>query len=209
MMRSRARARPRQRRRGQTTWLRPRLGATLLDAALLGQTPAGGYFLTADDTEKLIVRTKNAHDSAVPSGNGTMLAALARLFYLTGKAAYRERAEALAKAFAGELERNIFPLGTLLSANELLHLGQQIVVIGRRDEAATKALLAVLYEICLPNKVLQIIGPDEALPAGHPAQGKGQVAGADGGLATVYVCQGQTCSLPITDPDELRTALAG
>ncbi len=168
-----------------------------------------GYFLTADDTEKLIVRTKNAHDSAMPSGNGTMLAALARLFFLTGKDAYRTRAEALAKAFAGELERNIFPLGTLLAANELLHLGQQIVVIGRRDDAATKALLAVVHETCLPNKVLQLIGPDAVLPTGHPAQGKGQVAGSDGGLATVYVCQGQTCSLPITDPDELRTALAG
>src|SRR3546814_2188427 len=53
----------------------------------------GGYFLTADDTPDLIVRTKTAYDSAVPSGNGVMLGVLARLHYLTGQAAYRERAE--------------------------------------------------------------------------------------------------------------------
>src|SRR3546814_3079497 len=62
----------------------------------------GGCFLTADDTPDLIVRTKTAYDSAVPSGNGVMLGVLARLHYLTGKAAYRERAETLASAFRSE-----------------------------------------------------------------------------------------------------------
>src|SRR3546814_17043466 len=43
----------------------------------------GGYFLTADDTPDPIVRTKTAKDSAVPSGNGTMLEVPPRLHYLT------------------------------------------------------------------------------------------------------------------------------
>ena len=169
---------------------------------------AGGYFLTADDTEALIVRTKNAHDSAVPSGNGVMLGALARLHALTGKAAYRERGEALARAFAGELQRNIFPLATLLNGNELLQRAQQIVVVGPdapRQDPGVQALLAVIHGTCLPNRVLQVIGPDETLPEGHPARGKGRVEGR----ATVYVCQGQTCSLPITDPEALELALGG
>ena len=37
-----------------------------------------GYFLTPDDGEALIVRTRNAHDNATPSGNGTQAANLAR-----------------------------------------------------------------------------------------------------------------------------------
>ena len=41
---------------------------------------AGGYFLTADDTEQLVVRAKSAHDHALPAGNGTMVGVLARLF---------------------------------------------------------------------------------------------------------------------------------
>src|SRR5262249_16244131 len=61
--------------------------------------PAGGYFFTAHDAADLIVRTKHAHDAATPSGNGVMAANLARLFYLTGKPAYRQRAEATIAAF--------------------------------------------------------------------------------------------------------------
>ena len=49
----------------------------------------GGYYYTADDAEALITRTRNASDNAVPSGNGTMLGVLARLWYLTGRSAYR------------------------------------------------------------------------------------------------------------------------
>ncbi len=166
---------------------------------------SGGYYLTADDTEQLIVRTKNAHDSAVPSGNGTMLGVLARLYYLTGRASYRERAEALAAAFSGELERNFFPLATLLCGNEMLLQAAQIVIIGSRGDDATDRLLRAVYRSCMPNRVLQVVAPGDALPTGHPAAGKGQVEGR----ATVYICRGTICSLPITDAEALAGALAG
>src|SRR3546814_19238677 len=78
----------------------------------------GGYFLTADDTPDLIVRTKTANDSAVPSGNGTMLAVLARLHYSPGRADYRPRAADLITAFPGETTRHFFPLDTLLHTAE-------------------------------------------------------------------------------------------
>ena len=54
----------------------------------------GGYFLTADDAEALIVRTKSADDDATPSGNGLAAEALARLALVTGEARHRDRAEA-------------------------------------------------------------------------------------------------------------------
>ena len=71
---------------------------------------AGGYFLSADDTPALIVRPKTAHDNAAPSGNGTMAGVHARLFYLTGKDAQRERAEATVAAFSGEFQRSFSAL---------------------------------------------------------------------------------------------------
>ena len=42
------------------------------------------------------------------------------------------------------------------------------------------------------------------LRADHPAQGKTRIEDK----ATVYLCRGTTCSLPITDPEELARALA-
>jgi len=45
--------------------------------------------------EALITRTKTAQDNPNPSGNGVMVGVLARLFYLTGNADHRQRAEAI------------------------------------------------------------------------------------------------------------------
>ena len=164
----------------------------------------GGYFFTASDASTLITRTKTAHDNATPSGNGVMAATLARLFALTGKTAYRDRAEATIGAFAGELNQNFFPLSTLLNAAGFLAAPLQAAVVGARGDAATEGLLRTLAtSASLPNLVLQIVAPGADLPAGHPAQGKGQV----GGKPTVYLCEGPVCSAPLTDPAALAEDL--
>ena len=161
--------------------------------------------MSANDAEDLIVRAKSAQDSAVPAGNGTMVGVLARLFYLTGRGEYRDRAEALVAAFSGEVERNFHSLCTLIGNNELVRGAVQIVVVGDRGDADDGRLLGALHRICLPNRVLQVIAPGAALPQGHPARGKGQ----HDRKTTAYVCRGPVCSLPITDPEELRHALSG
>jgi uncharacterized protein YyaL (SSP411 family) len=162
---------------------------------------SGGYFFTAADAKGLIARTKTAHDNATPSGNGVMAATLARLYFLTGKTEYRDRAEATIGAFAGETAENFFPLSTLLNAADFLARPLQIAIIGRTGGADTEALLrAVATAASLPNLVLQIVPPDAELPSGHPARGKGAV----NGKATAYVCEGPVCSAPLTE----ATALA-
>jgi len=163
-----------------------------------------GYFFSADDTADVILRTKNAADNATPAGNGTLVGVLARLFYLTGDERYRERADQVIAAFSGELNRSFFSLATLLNNNELLQTAQQIVIIGARTAADTRALAAAVLGRSLPNRILSIIPPGERLPDGHPAAGKTQV----NGQATAYVCRGATCSLPITAPAGLSQALA-
>ncbi|MGE0658851.1 MAG: thioredoxin domain-containing protein [Reyranellaceae bacterium] len=163
----------------------------------------GGYFFTADDAADLIVRAKNANDNAVPSGNGTMLGNLARLFLLTGQDAYRRRAEAQRQAFAGELQRNFFPLTTLLNASDFLDRAVQVVIAGEPGAADTEALADAAYSVSQPNRLMQYAPPGRSLPSLHPAQGKGMVDGR----AAAYVCRDQTCSLPILAPEELRAAL--
>ncbi|WP_029010841.1 thioredoxin domain-containing protein [Azospirillum halopraeferens] len=164
---------------------------------------AGGYFFTADDAENLIVRTKNAHDSAVPGGNGAMVGVLARLHHITGADAYRARAEALVAAFAGELARNFFPLATLLNNVELLNDPLQVVLVGQPEAAGTAALRRAVLDRSLPNRVLMTMPPGSELPAGHPAHGKGM---ADG-RPTAYVCAGMACSPPVTDAAALTAEL--
>ena len=159
---------------------------------------SGGWFFAADDTERLIVRARTAADNPTPSGNGMMVEALARLWWLTGEARYRQRAEAAVAAFAGETARNIFPLSTLLSANALLQEAVQVVLAG--DDGR---LRRAVERVSLPSRVLALIDGAETLPAGHPAAGKTAVEGRP----TAYVCRGPVCSLPVTDPDELEALL--
>jgi uncharacterized protein YyaL (SSP411 family) len=165
---------------------------------------AGGYFFAADDTNDLIARVKTATDAAVPSGNGTMIGVLTRLALATGEDLYQRRADEIISAFAGELGRNFFPLATLLNNAELAMTPVQIVLAGNPDASDFAALRRAAYAASVPNRIVLAARPGENLPESHPASGKGPVAGR----AAAYVCEGPVCSLPLTDPDALKAALA-
>jgi len=164
----------------------------------------GGYFFAAADTRDLLVRTKTAHDAAVPAGNGTLVGVLTRLALLTGDDAYRRRADEIIAAFAGDLGRNFFPLATLINNAELALKPVQIVIVGRPDDTAATELRRAVYRVSLPTRVVQAISPETVLPEGHPAHGKSLV----GGKAAAYICEGQVCSLPLTEPQALVDNLA-
>jgi uncharacterized protein YyaL (SSP411 family) len=163
----------------------------------------GGYFFTADDAEGLITRTRQIMDNAIPSGNGTMLGVLTRLHHLTGKDAYATRAAALLDAFAPELTRNFFPLGTFLNAIDLYLNPLQVVILGRRGDFEIGELLRVLRSVSTPNLILNVIDNTDDLPPGHPAAGKTRIDGKP----TAYVCIGQTCSLPVASAAALMQEL--
>ena len=159
-----------------------------------------GYYFTPVSARELIVRTKSASDNATPGGNSVMAANLSKLYYLTGKHHYRKRAEAILLAFSGELDSNFFPFATLLNAAEFLQSAVQIAIIGNRKDKDCIDLLSEIYQQNLINKVVTVIPPGGKLAGTHPAFGKIQVKNS----ATVYICQGKTCSLPITTTKELK-----
>ena len=55
-------------------------------------------FFTSDDHEKLIVRTKTFYDLAIPSGSSVAPSNLIRLYYLTNKDEYMQKAESIMKS---------------------------------------------------------------------------------------------------------------
>src|SRR5262249_48891709 len=57
------------------------------------EDPAGGFFDTATDHERLVTRPKDIQDNATPSGGAMATLVLLRLAALTGEARYREAAE--------------------------------------------------------------------------------------------------------------------
>jgi len=68
---------------------------------------AGGFFLTAEDGEELLFRSKDPFDSSVPSGNGAAARLLLRLGELTGEQAYVEEARRTLVAFSGLMDKTV------------------------------------------------------------------------------------------------------
>ncbi len=164
----------------------------------------GGYYQTADDGGTLLLRPISVSDNAVPSGNGTMLSVLARLFHLTGDPACQTSALRLIDAFSGEVARNIYPLATFLEGVELFHDPLQIVIVGDRNGMAECNLLRLIWSASLKGRVLSVVEPGRPLPSTHPAAGKTAVAQSP----TVYLCKGAVCSLPVIDEEALRSHLS-
>ena len=163
-----------------------------------------GYFLSSDDADDVIVRSKSAADAAIPPGNGTMVEVLARLYHLTGEETYGQRARALIDAFAGDKPEELSNMPTLLNGFDVLERAVHIVVVGPDNDEATRALVGAALISGPLNRVLSRITPGAALPPGHPASGKGMVDGRP----AAYVCVGTACGLPLTDANALTRELS-
>jgi hypothetical protein len=167
------------------------------------RTDIGGYALTPADGEKLIVRVRTVMDGATPSVNGTMMHVLPRLHAFTGDRTHAERFSILTQAFAEDARRQLVPAATYLNGFDFVLRSVHVVIVGNRNDAAVGQFRDVFRRISLPAKIVSVVAPGESLPSGHPAAGKGQI----NNLVTAYLCTGQTCSPPVTDPNQLELLL--
>ena len=81
----------------------------------------GGFFFTADDSEKLIARYKHTSDNATPSGNGMAATALLKLAQLTGEERWRAAAIDCLELMSSQMTREPLASGqALLSLDDWL-----------------------------------------------------------------------------------------
>jgi hypothetical protein len=166
----------------------------------------GGYFQTPPDDSSILVRMRDAYDGAEPSANSVAAMNLLRLAEMANRPAWRERADQVFGAFSRQIEHAPETLPQMISAVDFaLSKPRQVVIAGDPARQDTQALLRVVNQRYLPNKLLFVV--DDAA--------RQQLAGwlpfiegmhAIDGKATAYVCENYTCKLPITDP-ELVAAL--
>ena len=167
--------------------------------------PAGGFFDTADDHERLVTRPKDVQDNAVPSGNATATTVLLRLAALTGEGRYRDAAERAMRTVTPFVARYPTGFAQWLSAMDFaLAPVVEVAIVGAPNTDATHALVAVATAGFRPNQVL-------AVSADHAGSAVPLLADriAIGGAPTAYVCRGFVCRLPVTSPEALRSELAG
>ncbi|MHA1158194.1 MAG: thioredoxin domain-containing protein [Alphaproteobacteria bacterium] len=163
----------------------------------------GGYFLSAGDAEDLIARPRAERDDATPAASAVMASNLIRLWQITGKDNHRAAADDMLQAAGTFIANNIYGSTSYLNALDL-RLGVVAVVIIAADHRTAQALMDVVRETWTGNMVLTRAASGNAIPPGHPAHGKTAIAGA----ATAYVCREGSCSLPVSEPGELRRLLS-
>ena len=177
--------------------------AAVLDQYYIDQK-GGGYFMTASDTPDLIARSKPMADNATPSGNGLMMEVLAKLYHLTGNPSYQSKAEGIIKAMVTDSPEHLIHQAAVVNGFEILVNPINIAIIGDPIEQGSMELLSEISNYDIPNRIIHFSSPNISLPDRHPAKGKTQMDG----LATAYICPGNSCGLPINDKQRLKEALS-
>jgi uncharacterized protein YyaL (SSP411 family) len=165
--------------------------------------PAGGFFDTADDHERLVTRPKDVQDNAVPSGNAMAARVLLRLAAWTGEGSYRDAAERAIRSIVPFVTRYPTGFAQWLSAMDLaLAPVVEVAIVGDPEDSATAALLAETRRAFRPNQVTAL-----AADPGTSAIPLMAERVAIDGRATAYVCRAFACRLPVGDAAALRTQL--
>jgi uncharacterized protein YyaL (SSP411 family) len=161
----------------------------------------GTYYLTAADAEGLVIRPASTADEATPNHNAVAAQNLIRLALLAGDDHWREKADRLIAAIAPQALENLYMHMALLNAVDLRLRAAEIVVTGEGTRA--QALLAAARGRVPLDRIVLHARSAEALPPAHPARDKIKATGEP----QAFVCVGETCSLPVTDPAGLIGAI--
>jgi uncharacterized protein len=196
---------------GDSGWLERAFDLDAVLAHRFEDRTGGGYFLTEDGRQPLLVREKPAYDGAEPSGNSVAVLNLLRLHEFTSDGRYRMRAEKTLRYLAPTLRNSPTTLSELLLAVDfLLDRPKQVLIVlpctARTGDAAP--LLSAFRTRFVPNRVFAMVREGEELDEAARAVPLLRGKEAAGGRATAFVCEDRACALPTADPSEFGRQLA-
>jgi uncharacterized protein YyaL (SSP411 family) len=172
-----------------------RLAHLMIDQ--FGDDAGDGFFFTGKAHESLIVQSKSAYDGATPSGASMAIHSLFRLAKHLDNPEFHDKGLETLKLYFHQLE--VMPSGSgqlLCELAFLLSTPKEIAIIGKKEDAKTGAMLAALHSMYVPNKIVALSEPNDAvLPL---LANKVQIDDS----TTAYVCENYVCQAPTTDVEE-------
>lgn len=156
----------------------------------------GGFYSSAHHAEKLIIRPKEVHDGALPSGNTATAALLSKLWRLTGDSLMGKAADAQLDFIASHLGN--YPAGGAfaMTALYLRENGSREMVCTLPDEKKPEELKAVLSRFA-PELTVLVKSPANAERLTALAPYTADMEAKDG-KAAYYICKDGNCGLPVT-----------
>jgi uncharacterized protein YyaL (SSP411 family) len=155
-------------------------------------------FFTSNDHEKLIVRTKNLYDLALPSGNSIAAANLLRLHVLTQNQYYLEHAERIMEAGSKASGQNPFGFGQLLMAIYMYVKKPIEITIRAENKIGEGRIMADwVNKQFIPNAITILVQNGLQL-SGLQKLPFFKGAGSTGTKQDfAVICRNSTCSLPL------------
>lgn len=152
------------------------------------------FFYTHDKGEKLIARTKEIHDSVIPSSNSAFAMALLRLAALLSEDSYADRANQMLKAVAHMLKDEGRFMANWVQAWLMQEFPVvEIAFVGKQALKFKKEIDKIFF----PNKVVCGTVTESKLPLLEHRQ-------SEGDQTQIFVCQNKMCRLPV---DQVNLAL--
>ena len=176
--------------------------------ALFWDGKEGGYFSTRAEASHLLVRMKEEADGAEPSANSIAAMNLLRLWQLTDRREFGTRPTHVSRA-SRRLADPVHAAAAGVRARLPAVQAQADCHCGRAGAADTRALLRLVHERFIPNKILLLAddGPAEKQIVGW-LPFVASMSRRDG-RATIYVCENYVCRLPTSDPATAARLLEG
>ncbi len=171
-------------------------------------TEGKAFYFTADDSEELLVRQKDAYDGAIPSGNSVSMMNLLRLARLLGDEEFESLSALIPEAFSGIIARSPTGFSFMLSGLDYaLGPSHEVVIAGGLDEEDTLMMLEELRNRFLPNTVVLLRSDEDVSKKLNSLAPFSKFYDRVNDKTTVHVCINHNCKLPTNDIGQMLKLL--
>jgi uncharacterized protein YyaL (SSP411 family) len=182
---------------GEPAMLQGALGLAREMLELFGDGAGGGFFDTASKADHILVRMKNSHDGAIPSGNSIACLCLLRLGKISGdEELVRAGERCLVFWMGGVAGQPVASVQMVSALDFFLGPDVDITLVGDREDPGARELLHVIHRHFIPNLVLRF-----------REEGGDAAYSMVGGRPTAYVCAKGACHPPVSDAAGLEQLL--
>ncbi|MBA0802545.1 hypothetical protein Gohar_012828 [Gossypium harknessii] len=178
----------------------------------------GAYFNTPGEDPSVLLRVKEDHDGAEPSGNSVSAVNLVRLVSMVSGSKsdhYRQNGEHLLAVFESRLKEMAMAVPLMCCAADMLSIPsrKQVVLVGHKPSEEFENMLAAAHASYDPNKTVIHIDPTNTAEMEFWETNNNKVAlmarnnfAADKVVA--LVCQSFSCRPPVSSPESLQHMLS-
>ncbi len=161
----------------------------------------GAFFFSREGGDG-VVREKDAMDSVIPSGNSAAISSLLKLYSMTGRKEFKEKALQAIEYLSGSIVENPLAHIYLLSnMGQLFGYAKELVIVSKSKSESAHALRKI-NTIFSPGMLILLKSDELASVAPFVAD-----MNMINGKTTFYLCSERSCKEPTNDIDTVINAL--